>query len=691
MKNFTLKMFVIFCILLSAVYSQAQFKFTTNTNIGQTLTTNLEAHSNDFVVDFNTAKDSSFWKYDDETNTTFSITLAKCQTQKGLQVNVYAGDTTNAPKIINGDFECRDYGANRNPVRVASMASLNEILTKYEQKNAGTADAEKNVTWKPSACLFDMDATGADQAFGASPGMYKVVEYGFYFNFAATLVSQDITFDVNTYDAGNTGMTAAYTLTVATGSATNVIGTVDNFYVTGSGKKSLSLAAAIGVEPSVFSNTKVYFFLKTMGTGTPMAKGTVDPTIVFDNMKASYDLPQWIMPAAGVEANLILDNASSPAIGNLNEENTFSLHLKTVGRLGTLSIINDLQDNTKKVFSFLETLAIMANDGSGNYTIEVPYTFTPAVLNTGTLVWSKAKIEVAAPVSGTVDDDMMFYFKATPTSENAVKDRLELNCGTRIWYDFYFKGVEIPKTQEWNMSSASFNALGTLTATTTVEGLTIYASEGKTVVIDANNKSIDGMDFTHRLKLGGSGEFVDGVATSRILAFNVSGKTTITVAGMSSSSSADRTLTIAAGTMDNVIGTFPALGASIGKQDFAYTGEATTIYVFSPSSGVNIYYMKAVADDETSVSDMKIASDIVVYPNPATNYAKVRFSLVQKEEVSLTLYNMVGQAIEISKSKTLFEGVNEININTQSLKNGLYIYRLKVGSDTVSGKLNIAK
>lgn len=688
MKNFTLKMIVMTCMLFFAGYTYAQFNMNTNTNIGQVYSVDTVQAVGTFAVNFNTAKDSSFWKYTDETNTTFAITLSKCQTQRGLQVNVYAGDTANAPKIINGDFECRDYGANRNPVRVASVKSLLEILQKYELLNAGTADAEKNVTWKPSACLFDVNKDPLNQAFGAHPGMYKVVEYGFQYNFAGKAVSEDISFEIDTYDAGNTGLTASYTLTVATGSATNIIATVDNFYVTGSGKKTVNLAEVIGKTPADFSNLKVYFFLKTMGTGTPMSKSTVDPTIVFDNFSVSFPLPQWIIPATGLVANAIFENAESPLVGNLNEENMFSLHLKTAGRLGVLSIINDLQNPTKKVFSFPETMAIKANDGSGNYTVEVPYTLTPAVLTAG--AWSKAKIEIAAPVTGSVNDDLMLYFNATPTSLDAAFDRLELNCGTRIWYDVYFKGVDIPTTQEWNMSSASFNALGSLTAKTTVEGLTIYAATGKSVDIDANNKSIDGMDFTHRLKLGGSGEFVEGVPTSRILAFNVAGNTTITIAGMSSSSSADRTLTIAAGTMDNVIGTFPALGAAIGKQDFEYVGGVTTIYVFSPSSGVNIYYMKAT-DKTTSVSDMKVASDIVVYPNPATKYAKVRFSLTQKEEVSLTLFNMVGQAIEISKTKTLFEGVNEININTQSLKSGLYIYRLKVGSETISGKLNIAK
>lgn len=689
MKNFSIKMFLIACLIFSAAYSHAQFNMNNNTNIGQSYQVDSIKGIATFVVDFNTAKDSSTWKYTDETNTTYTVSFSKCQTQRGMQVNIFEDETATAAKIINGDLECRDYGANRNPVRVSSIAYLNELLTKYTAQKVGTADSVKNVTWKPSACLFDLDATGNNQGFGASPGMYKVVEYGFQYNFSGREVSSDIVFDVQTYDAGNTTKTASYALTVATGSATNIVGTVENIYVTGSAKKTIKLAEAIGKTPELFSNTKVYFFLKTMGTGTAKAKGTYDPTVVFDNFSVSMKLPQWIDPAAGIQANKIVNNSTTPVSGTLNAESTFSIPLKTSGRLGTLSIVNDLQDNTKKIFTFLETGALKAKDASGKYTVDVAYTLTPAVLNTGTMVWSKAKIEVAAPATGSVNDDLMFYFMATPTSTNAKFDRLELNCGTRIWYDFYFSGKEaVAVTKEWNISDASFNALGTLTSKTVVNGLTIHASADKSVAIDANNKSIDGMDFTSRLKLGGSGEFIDGAPTARVLEFEVSGNTKITVAGMSSSSGSDRELKIAAGTMDNIIGTFPALGASIGKQDFEYKGGATKIYVYSPSSGVNIYYMKA-APMVTAIPEMKAADNLIVFPNPAKEYAKIRFTLTDNEFVKLSLVTLTGQVVKTSSSQNLFKGVNELEISTKNLKNGLYIYRLSVGSEVYTGKLNV--
>lgn len=165
--------------------------------------------------------------------------------------------------------------------------------------------------------------------------------------------------------------------------------------------------------------------------------------------------------------------------------------------------------------------------------------------------------------------------------------------------------------QEWNITSASFNALGTITAPTTVEGLTVYATSDATVVIDANNKSWNGLSFTSRLKLGGTGGFdaTTLAPLSRVLAFPVTGPTEITIAAMSSSSGSDRLLNIR--TADNIaIGEFSALGASLSGQTYSYSGGANTIYIYSPSSGVNIYYLKAVSTGPSNL-------------NPAISNAKV--------------------------------------------------------------------
>lgn len=134
------------------------------------------------------------------------------------------------------------------------------------------------------------------------------------------------------------------------------------------------------------------------------------------------------------------------------------------------------------------------------------------------------------------------------------------------------------------------------------------------------------MNFTSRLKLGGTGAFdAGGIPVSRVLSFPVTGNTTITVMAMSSSSSADRELVFAAGTKETVVGKFPALGASISKGEYSYTGGPTTIYIFSASSGVNLYYLKATP--LTTGMNIQDKQEFKVFPNPASVfiYGRIRY------------------------------------------------------------------
>jgi len=240
-----------------------------------------------------------------------------------------------------------------------------------------------------------------------------------------------------------------------------------------------------------------------------------------------------------------------------------------------------------------------------------------------------------------------------------------------------FVGVSV-SAQEWNMSTASFSGLGTLTATTTVEGLTITASSDASVVVDANNKSLDGMNFTSRLKLGGTGTFgTDGKPIARVLTFAVTGNTTITVMGMSSSSTADRQFNIAAGKKDSIIGTFTALGASISKGVYTYTGKATTIYMFSPSSGVNIYYIKSAP--LTTEAQIQKVQELNVYPNPASGKVYIN----SPETSMVGIFSITGQMV---KQQQLISSQNCVDIS--NLHTGVYFVKT-MGNNSRSQKLII--
>ena len=149
----------------------------------------------------------------------------------------------------------------------------------------------------------------------------------------------------------------------------------------------------------------------------------------------------------------------------------------------------------------------------------------------------------------------------------------------------------------WNFSTSEFKDLGTISSTTTINGLTISASSDKSVTIAESGKEIDDHTFTHVLKTGGTGS-----ATARSLKFDVSGNCTIDVYLISANSTANRTLNIFTGSYSGTpAATMPA-NTTASKQTYEYTGEATTIYMGSDNSGINIYainvtYPESSGDD----------------------------------------------------------------------------------------------
>jgi hypothetical protein len=175
----------------------------------------------------------------------------------------------------------------------------------------------------------------------------------------------------------------------------------------------------------------------------------------------------------------------------------------------------------------------------------------------------------------------------------------------------------------WNITDTVFSALGTIDTTMTVAGLTVHASSEKSVVVDANNKTVDEMSFKHRMKLGGSGDFdAHGQPLARVLSIDVTGSTQITVAAMSSSSGSDRVLNIAAGHKDILVGEFPALGTSLTMGTYSYSGGPAKLFFYSPSSGVNVYYLKTVrvANSDATLTALSVnTGDLSPVFDPAIN------------------------------------------------------------------------
>ena len=79
------------------------------------------------------------------------------------------------------------------------------------------------------------------------------------------------------------------------------------------------------------------------------------------------------------------------------------------------------------------------------------------------------------------------------------------------------------------------------------------------------------------------------------------------------------------------------------------------------------------------------------YPNPFNPATKINFSLPQGSDIKLTVYNMLGQQIEVLANGFRNAGTYELTWDASKLASGVYIYRLETGSTVISKKMMLLK
>lgn len=100
--------------------------------------------------------------------------------------------------------------------------------------------------------------------------------------------------------------------------------------------------------------------------------------------------------------------------------------------------------------------------------------------------------------------------------------------------------VDASTTVSWNFKNSSFKNLGTISSTTTVDGLTLVATDSFTMQVKVKDATFSGTDYTYALALSGRGD-----QNGRAVKVPVSGTDVIKVSFQSASSTDTRILIVA--------------------------------------------------------------------------------------------------------------------------------------------------
>jgi hypothetical protein len=104
---------------------------------------------------------------------------------------------------------------------------------------------------------------------------------------------------------------------------------------------------------------------------------------------------------------------------------------------------------------------------------------------------------------------------------------------------------------------------------------------------------------------------------------------------------------------------------------------------------VNKEYKTVSVEDD--FNDNKIV-DVIVSPQPATDYAKVRYYLPEYNNVTIKFFDAVGSLVStFAESLGQSEGYYEFKINTSGLQSGIYFVQISIQNGTITNKVIVIR
>ncbi len=128
----------------------------------------------------------------------------------------------------------------------------------------------------------------------------------------------------------------------------------------------------------------------------------------------------------------------------------------------------------------------------------------------------------------------------------------------------------------------------------------------------------------------------------------------------------------------------------------AFSGDSKVFVMFRCTNG---YGNNMFVDDinisgavcPTGIND--VAADntnMQLFPNPANTTANVSFELASKEEVTLNIYNTLGELVSSENKGELAPGKQVVSFNTENLANGMYMVELVTGDSKTVTRMNVS-
>lgn len=135
----------------------------------------------------------------------------------------------------------------------------------------------------------------------------------------------------------------------------------------------------------------------------------------------------------------------------------------------------------------------------------------------------------------------------------------------------------------------------------------------------------------------------------------------------------------------------PQFTLKIRRVEFIHTTDSFAFPVTPQFNSGQIVIMSTAVGDDDGTSLPTVYELNQNYPNPFNPSTTISFSLPRSSDVSLKVYNVLGQTVTTILNQPMSAGRHEINWDASGLPSGVYFYRLATSMGIQTRKMTLVK
>ena len=412
------------------------------------------------------------------------------------------------------------------------------------------------------------------------------------------------------------------------------------------------------------NNTTYYWRVRTINSG---GKSAFSTPYTFTTVVALPGVPALLSPSDGATTQPIALNLRWSRVTGAS---AYHVQVSSDAPFSAL-VVNDstLADTTKVVSGLANNTTyywrVQATNAGGKSAYATPYSFSTVVAIPGTPA-------LLLPLNGAASEPVSLILQWTRVigavgyqvqlSSDGFFGSFLVNDSTLIDTLRLVSGLENNTTYYWR--ARALNAGGTSGFTTPFSFATIIASPSQVQLVQPTNGANIGQDST---------QFVWNGSTPEISSYEFSliGDTTTVLVTSDTALSVKIPANSIQKSYSWHVRAKNLAGFGLLSDTWTFTRLTTTVNMPGGIPKTYALYQN--------------------YPNPFNPTTRIRYALPMASNVTLTVYNTLGQVVLTVKRGLEPPGYHEVNVDGNNMASGVYFYRLQAGSFAEVRKLLLLK